>query len=249
LIFFNASVERANLSPREAANEMTYERRCVLLEAFFIVGLLLASGWAQTEPQENSLGDVAKKTRDQKTAKDHVSARKVLTDENAASANWVKRTHSFWATNPPATLTLSVPATNRKADEQSIEIPLEHSSFYVAFGGTIWSDDCFCAAEKYLSSFVSQSRYGGATLKIGAVESTAVGSQPAMLMHLAFNFNGIPHKGVVLFVKVPEQILTVSCMYREVDWEKADPICSQVINSAEAAVPEKYKSIEEPDEQ
>jgi len=227
---------------------MTYKPRCLLLGAFCIVGLLLTSGWAQTEPPSDSLGDVAKKTRAEKASKDRVSARKVLDDDNAPSANWVKRTTSFWATNPPATLTVLVPATNRQAENYNVEIPLEHSStMYVLFGETIWSDDCFCAAEEYLKMFVGRSRFSGSTLKVGAVEETSVGSQPAILMRLVFDFRGIHHKGIALFVSAPEQILSVGCMYREVDREKAEPICAQIVNSAEAALPAKYRLMKEPD--
>jgi hypothetical protein len=36
-------------------------------------------------------------------------------------------------------------------------------------------------------------------------------------------------------------------MYREVDREKAEPICAQIVNSAEAALPAKYRLMKEPD--
>jgi len=83
-------------------------------------------------------------------------------------------------------------------------------------------------------------------MKLAEVEDTSVGSQRALLVHFTFAFHGIPHEGMALFVSAPEQVLSMGCMYRNADWEKASPICEQVINSAEVEIPTEYKQFKKP---
>lgn len=214
------------------------------LAALCVAGLLLGTGWAQTEPQV-SLGDLAKKTRAEKAAKEHVVARKVLNEENAPTANWEKHTTSYWGTIPPANLTVLVPVSSRGADH-GLEVPLEHSGVYMPFGETIWSTSFNVAAQEYLGMLLTRSRFSGAALKLDGVEDTSVGGQRAVLVHFNFGFRGIPHEGMALFVSAPEQVLSLGCMYRNVDWEKAAPICEQMINSAEVEIPAEYRPFKKP---
>jgi hypothetical protein len=210
-----------------------------------VVAILLTAGWAQTEAPQVSLADLAKKTRAAKTSKEHSAARRVLNEENAPSANWMKRTTSYWATIPPAQLTVLIPIASRAADF-GVEVPVEHSGVYIAFGETIWDTSFEGAAQQYLGMVVERSRFRGAPIKLGAVEDTSVGSQRALLVHFGFTFHGIPHEGLALFVSAPQQVLSLGCMYRNADWEKASPICEQVINSAEVEIPTEYKPFKKP---
>jgi len=201
--------------------------------------------WAQSEPEQGGLGDVAKKARAEKNSKDHVTARKVLNDENAPSSSWEKRTTSYWATIPPAKLTVLVPIEHRPADH-GIEVPVGDSGVYIPFGETIWSESFNEAATEYLGMLLTRSRFRGASLKLDGVEDTNVGGQRALLVHFNFGFRGVPHQGVALFVSAPRQVLSLGCMYRNVDWEKASTICEQVVNSAEVEIPTDFKPFNKP---
>ncbi len=234
----------ADSSVIDMENMRTRKLQRFLLVGFCIAGHL-ATGWAQADAPQVSLGDLVKKTRAEKASKEHSVARRVLNDENAPSANWVKHTTSYWATIPAAELTVLVPIVNRPADH-GIEVPLEHSGVYIPFGETIWSTSFDEAAQEYLGMLLTRSRFRGAALKLDGVEDTSVGGQRALLVHFNFAFHGIPHEGMALFVSVPEQILSLGCMYRNVDWEKASPICEQVINSADVKIPTEYKPFKKP---
>lgn len=216
-----------------------------LLMAMLVTVGLCGGVWAQSESANTSLGDLAKKTRAEKNANGHVVARRVLNDENAPSANVLKHTTSYWATIPPAKLTVSIPNSSRPA-EHGVDVPLEQSGVYIPFGETIWSEDFDQAAQEYLDMLLTRSRFRGAALKLGEVEDTTVGGQRALLVHFNFAFRGIPHDGLALFVSAPLQIMSLGCMYRNVDWEKATPICEQVMNSAEVEIPADYKPFKKP---
>jgi len=235
----------ADSSVMDVDNISTHIPRRILLSSFYIAGLLLVTGWAQTDPPPVSLGDLAKKARAEKISRDHVSARYVLNDENARSAKWEKHSTHFYATIPPAKLTISVPIPNRAADF-GVEVPIGNSTVYIPFGETVWSASFNTAAQEYLGMLLNRSRFRGAALKIDGVEDTTISFRRALLVHFNFDFKGIHHAGVALFVSAPEQVVSVGCMYRSVDWELADPICEEVINSAEVEVPTEYKSFKKP---
>ena len=211
----------------------------------FLPLLLLATAWAQSDSSQASLADLARKTRADKASKDHVAARKVLDEETVPRATWQKQSRDYWATIPPATLTISTPTPIRAA-EHGIEIPLKESSIYVPFGETVWSTSFNTAAQEYLSMLLGRSRFRGSALTMDGVEDTTVGGQRAALVHFNFVYKGIQHAGVALFVSAPEQVMSVGCIYRKVDWEQAEPTCEDVINSAEAQVPTEYKPFKKP---
>jgi hypothetical protein len=231
---------------RNAENITAHKPRCVFPAAFCIAGLFLATGWAQTDSSQGSLGDLAKKTRAEKASKQHIAARRVLNEENARSANTQKHTTDYWATIPPASLSVMIPTPNHGV-YCGVQVPLEHGSgVHILFGETIWSTSFNAAANEYLTMLLTRSCFSGAALKLGGVEDTSVGSQSAVLVHFNFGFRGVPHAGMALFVSAPEQVLSLGCIYRNVDWEKAEPICEQVINSAEAEIPTEYKPFKKP---
>src|ERR1700691_2063540 len=59
-----------------------------ILGGITLVGSLVVAGWAQDSSQGASLGDLARKTRQEHTSKDHVASKQVLNEENQ-SATWV----------------------------------------------------------------------------------------------------------------------------------------------------------------
>ena len=210
------------------------------------VALLLCGAlWAQSDSGQPSLGDLARKTRAEKSSKQHVSAKRVLNDENAPTANWEKRTTSYWATIPASTLTVLIPIDHRPADH-GVEVPIGNSSVYIAFGETVWSESFDEAAGEYLDMLLTRSRFSGSKLKLDGVEDTSVGGQQGALVHFNFSFRGIPHQGLALFVSAPLQVMSLGCMYRNIDWEKASPICEQMMNSAQVEIPTDYKAFKKP---
>ena len=199
----------------------------------------------QSDASQDSVAEAARKTRAQKSAKGHVSAKKILDDDNSPKANMVRRVQEFWATIPPSKLIVLVPTSSRPA-EHGLEVPLDKSAVYVPFGETSWTPDFNEAAQQYFDMILTRSRFNGAPLKLGRREETTVSDEPAILVHFSFPFRGIGHDGMAMFISAPEQILSFGCIYRTIDWEKAQPICEEIVNSADVSVPTDYKIFKKP---
>ena len=199
----------------------------------------------QSDALSDSVAEAARKTRAEKSAEGHVSARKVLDDDNSPKANTVRRVQEFWATIPPSKLIVLVPTSSRAA-EHGLEVPLGKSAVYVPFGETFWTADVNEAAQQYFDMILTRSNFIGAALKLGRREETTISDQSAILVHFSFTFHGVGHDGIAMFISVPEQVLSFGCIYRTVDWEKADTICEEIINSADVSVPADYKPFRKP---
>lgn len=196
---------------------------------------------------DDSVAAAAKKTREEKASNNHVTAKKVLNEETSANSNWSKRSNNYWATIPPSTLTISVPNSKSPAQDSAPGESADPYGAYILFGETIWNNDSFNgAANEYLRMLLTRSRYRGASLTIGSVEDTTIAEQAALLVHFKFDFRGVPHEGMALFVSAPQQVMSVGCMYRNIDWEKASRVCEHVMNTAEASVPSDYKIFRKP---
>lgn len=216
-----------------------------LLAIVIVLGSVSVFMESQVDAQEDSVAAAARQTRTEKTAKGHVSAKKILDDDNSPKANMVRRVQEFWATIPPSKLIVLVPVSSRPAPH-GLEVPLDKSTVYVPFGETTWTPDFNQAAQQYFDMILTRSSFNGATFKLGAREETTVGDEPAILVHFSFAFHGVGHDGVAIFVGAPEQVLSFGCIYRTVDWEKAQPICDEMINSAEVSAPTDYKLFKKP---
>jgi hypothetical protein len=191
------------------------------------------------------VAELARKTKAQKAAKDHVAARHVLDENNAPASNLDVYRESFFATIPCATLFIPVAKTGHPRAAYD-EFPLKHGGVNILFGETTWNPDFNAAAEQYFSLLTQRSFYRGASLKLGAREDTSVGGQAAILVHFHFDLRGSSFAGLALFVAAPEQVLSVGCLYRSIDWEKSSEICEQAMSGAEVSVPTEYKLFRNP---
>ena len=216
-----------------------------LLALMIAICSLTSAIQGESDPPSDSVAEAARKTRAQKSAEGHVAAKKILNDDNSPKANIVRRVQEFWATIPPSKLIVLVPTSSRPA-EHGLDVPLEKSTVYVPFGETFWTPDLNDAAQQYFDMILTRSRFNGAPLKLGRREDTTVGDEPAILVHFSFPLRGIGYDGVAMFINAPEQILSFGCIYRTVDWEKAQPICDEIVNSANVSVPTDYKLFKNP---
>jgi len=162
-----------------------------LFVTFCVVGVFVTDGSAQTESPQVSLADLARKTRADKTSKQHQTARRVLNEENAFQCA-LDETHDLVLGNDPAAqLTVLIPITSRGADF-GVEVPLEHSGVYIPFGETIWDSSFDGAAQQYLGMLVTRSRFRGAAMKLAEVEDTSVGSSVPFSCTSPLHFTAFP---------------------------------------------------------
>jgi hypothetical protein len=191
--------------------------------------------FGQNDDVQDSVAATARKTREEKSASGHVSAKKVLNDENAPKANLVRKSQVYWEANPPATLSIFVPKSTQLSTE-GYEIPLEKSSVYVPLAYTTWTGDLNSAAERFLRIVLTRGAFSEGPVKITSKEQTTISGHSARLIHVSFTHHGVGQDGTVIFINVPELIVGFGCIYRSVDWAVAQPICDEIINSAEVFV-------------
>ena len=223
-----------------------YRRNRWPLAVITILLCALASPiWGQGDDSQGSVAAAAARTKAEKSAPGHVTAKTVLNDDNNPKANTVLESRDYYGTIPPSKLTISIPVSSRPADF-GYEVPLENSTVYVPFGETSWTDDFNEAARQFFEMIIARSRFRGVRLKLGTREETTVSDLPAVLVRLSFMFRGVGHDGVAVFIEATEQVVGFGCIYRSADWEKAGLICQQIVNSAQVSAPSEYRIFKKP---
>ncbi len=220
---------------------MKNPRQFVSLVLGIVVLVAATTAAAQSNSEESSVADAARNARAEKNSRDHVIAHRILNEENRPHAGWQKLTKCYYGTIPPSSLSVLAPLTTRRPDAAHTE----YDKVRVFMGDTIWSESFSEAIRQYLSTLI-RGQYNGARVIINGVEDTSIGERGAILIHFNFEFRGIPHQGMALFVSAPLQVMSMGCVYRKQDWQEAATICDDVINSAEVAVPTEYRPFKKP---
>jgi hypothetical protein len=191
-----------------------------------------------TNPEEQSLGDLAKKAREERQSKDHVAAKKTLDDDDRNPAGHPVRVR--YPAGPQWALVVYLPV---KAGFQpgslyyGYAVPLDQSRMYIVVSMGIEGNDLKQAEEKSIRDVLYGASLPSSLVTVESWRDTRVGGQPAVVSRFKFVSRGILHKGVNLLVLVNERIMSVGCLYRQLDTEKASPICDDVIGSADVDRP------------
>ena len=217
-----------------------------LLIASFATQMTFAQGGAE---QTQSLGDVARKARAQKSSSFHPNARKVVDDETQAPPGTKSYGSTLCYTVPCAHLDAYFPQeTTSLYPTGFLQIPISSSdgAVLVRFGrGTFTgesdaSDALTTAESNYLSGLARPENFGSAGELIFD-EETSVGDQPARFLRFRLMNHGIPHEGMALLVTSPDQVMDLGCFYRKADSEKGSEICKKILDSAKPTAPVDYK--------
>lgn len=191
----------------------------------------------EANPQDLSLGELAKKTREERNSKDHVAAKKTLDDDDRRLAGHPVRVR--YPVDPQWALVVYLPV---KAGYQGslyygYAVPLEQSRMYIVVSRGIQGNDLKLAEEKSIRDLLYGATLPSSLVTVESWRDTRVGGQPAVVSRFKFASRGILHKGVNLLVLVNQQIMSVGCLYRQLDTEKASPICDDLIGSADVDRP------------
>jgi hypothetical protein len=226
---------------RLLAGEIEMRRRtktpiAVLLLVFFSFPLAIRAQGAN--PQDPSLGDLAKKTREEKQSKDHVAARKTLDDDDRNLAGQPVRVR--YPAGPQWALVVYLPAKtgfHPGGFSYGYAVPLEESRMYIVVSTGTQGNDLKRAEETSIRDVLYGATLPSSLVTVESWRDTQVGGQPAVVSRFKFFSRGILHKGINLLVLVNQQIMSVGCLYRQLDTEKAAPICDDVIGSADVDHP------------
>jgi hypothetical protein len=189
-------------------------------------------------PQDPSLGDLAKKTREDRQSKDHVAAKKTLDDDDRSLAGQPVRVR--YPAGPQWALVVYLPAKagfHPGGLYYAYAVPLEESRMYIVVSTGTQGNDLKRAEETSIHDILYGATLPSSLVTVESWRDTRVGGQPAVVSRFKFFSRGILHKGENLLVLVNQQIMSVGCLYRQLDTEKASPICDDLIGSADVDRP------------
>ena len=206
-----------------------------------IAGLLLsfsASLVAQeASDQQQSLGDLARKSKQEKQSKEHKAAKKILDDDNPPPHSGRYSNYSYCRTVPCAELWFKIPEQMNSGYVGKVQL---------VPGPKLTGEDLESAEETFMSrSLVAPWRLG-AVPEITSEEDTRVGGQPAVLVRFTFTKDHVPNVGLALLVQAPEQVMSMACVFKKADFDEGSQQCQDIVDSADVKLPKEYKVFNPP---
>jgi hypothetical protein len=214
-----------------------------------IAAVLVFGQAADASPQDSgqipSMGDVARKSRQQLKAKDHTVSKHVLNEETAAAKGTIW-TATACHTIPCAELSVVLPREAKMGSAVMSEqrIPLHGDSSHdvrLLQGNQLPASDLNTAKWVFLQDWFSRPYFFGSSAKFDFDETTKVDTFDAVITHFTVKSPMLKYRGIALFVAVPSGTFGFACIYRDEDSGDAAAICESVLNSAKVKMPDKYK--------
>ena len=231
--------------------------RSIRNRVIFASGMLwlgcVACAWTQDSSGQpaSPLGDVARKSRHERSAKDHVAAKKVLTEEGSIKP-------ALRAEACPqqfcSTLSITLPAPVAWTKAGYIPVPLpgheddKSHSIRIYEADSLKANDVDGAKRLFLQTKLSDPYFFGQPAKLQFDESTSIDGWPARITHFTVANRLMKFQGLGLVAAVPDGSFGFACVFRDEDSGDATGICESILNSAKIQVAEKYRPHVQPDD-
>ena len=231
--------------------------RCCIRRRMIIATLWLccaACAWTQDSTPDSSsrpLGDIARKSRQERTDKDHIAAKKVLNEEGSSKP--VLTVHACKQL-PCSSLSISLPAPVAWTRAGYIPVPLpgheddKSHSIRVYEADILEAYDVESAKHLFLQDWFSRPYFFGQAAKFLFDESTRISGWPARITHFTVAGRVMNFRGLGLTAAVPTGTFGFACVFREEDSGDAAGICENILNSARIDVAEKYRLYGQPND-
>jgi hypothetical protein len=206
------------------------------------------AGWAQDSGQAPSLGDLARKTRQEHTATDHVASKQILNEESQAAATWpvVACKH-----RPCYSLSITLPKNAQwsKADAGQkyafIALPgheAEPGHIIRVYGADLLNSSTVEQGKHaFLQGWFSQPYVFGAAAKFVFDDQTTVDGNPAVITHFTLPNKMGQYRGLGLIAGTPAGSFGFACVFRDDDSGDATSVCESVLSSARITVMEETR--------
>ncbi|HLW85935.1 MAG TPA: hypothetical protein VKR60_12030 [Candidatus Sulfotelmatobacter sp.] len=212
-------------------------------------GFAVAAG-AQDSGQGSSLGDLGRKTRQEHTSKDHVTAKQVLTEDSQAArgATWV--VHACRHV-PCYSLVIALPKNaqwSKPASGQTYAtIPLHgHESdpnhIIRVYAADLLNTYTLDQGKRlFLQEWFSRPYFFGQSAKFEFDDQTTIDGNSAVITHFTLPNKVGLYRGLGLIAWVPAGTFGFACVFRDDDSGDATSVCEGVLNSGRISMMEETK--------
>jgi hypothetical protein len=224
----------------------TFRGRIAAIVMLF--SLLGASAWAQDSSGQAPLGDVARKSRKERSAHDHVAAKKVLNEEGQGQAGL---TAHACKQQPCSSLSITLPASMVGhvlwTSAGYVPIPLrgheddKSHSIRVYRADQLEAYDVEGAKRQFLQDWFSRPYFFGRAAKFIFDEHTRIDGWPVKVTHFTIANRLLKFQGLAVVAAVPTGTFAFACVFREEDSGDATSVCEGIINSAKIEVAEQFR--------
>lgn len=227
--------------------KMRLSIRRIMAGLTFISGIAMAA-LAQDSGQAPSLGDLARKTRQEHTAKDHVASKQVLNEESQAAATWpvvaCKRRPCYsLSITLPKNAQWSKPDTGQKY--AIIALPgheAEPGHIIRVYGADLLNSGTVEQGKHaFLQGWFSQPYVFGAAAKFVFDDQTTVDGNPAVITHFTLPNKVGLYRGLALIAGTPAGSFGFACVFRDDDSGDATSVCESVLSSGRIVVMEETR--------
>jgi len=205
--------------------------------------------WTQDSSAQPPLGDVARKSRQERSEKDHVVAKKVMDAEWSPKAT----PHAFACkVQFCSSLTITLPAPVAWNNAGYIPVPLpgheddKSRSIRIYEGDSLPASDAGWVKRLFLHNRLSY--FFGQPPRFLFDERTRINGWPARITHFTVASRVMKFRGLGLVAAAPDGGFGFACVFREEDSGDATNICESILNSARIEVAEKYRTYVPPDD-
>jgi hypothetical protein len=219
-----------------------------LLAWIALVCGLAAAAWAQDSSEGSSLGDLARKTRQEHTAKDHVASKQVLNEESQAATTWPVVT---CRKRPCYSLSITLPKNAQwskpDAGEKYAIIVLpgheaDQGHMIRVYGADLLNGSTVEQGKHaFLQGWFSQPYVFGAAAKFVFDDQTMVDGRQAVITHFTLPNKVGQYRGLALIAGTPAGSFGFACVFRDDDSGDATSVCESVLSSGRISVMEETR--------
>jgi len=226
---------------------------------FAALALWVISGaWAQDSPGQ-SLGDVARKTRKEHAAPDHVAGKQLVNEEeDGPDTTGIWRVRLCSAT-PCYELSIALPKspkwTRAKAEPRPVLIPLPGAEadstrvirIYAAESLGLRYSPVDGAKRVFLQGWFSRAEYFDQAARIVLDEHVPIEGANATISHFTVTGDAGKYRGLSIVASTANGSYGFACAFREEDASAASSICDAIVKSARSQALEPGKRPVYPD--
>lgn len=225
-------------------------RLSLWLSAF---GMCFVLGVLGQDSSGQSLGDVARKTREQRSATTHVRAKQVSNEEeDGPDGCGVWRIHLCALTTPCYEFSVVLPKspkwTRASSEPRPVLIPVAGHEQDPSRAIRVYAAESLApmstvdvAKRTFLQAWFARPEYFGQSARLTLDERVSIDGHPATITHFSVSGDAFKYRGLSVVAGWTYGNYGFACAYRDEDSDAATSICDAIVKSAQYHVLEPSK--------